>query len=88
MGGRWRGDWLKFPYTPWAGIGRITTRGAVETMVRVRHEVVDVAVMPLENGHYLLFCQQYPTGACVAGNGGVRSPRDNVTTSHGMAAGA
>jgi hypothetical protein len=61
---------------------------AGESQVRVRHEVVDVAVMPLENGHYLLFCQQYPTGACVAGNGGVRSPRDNVTSSHGMAAGA
>ena len=67
-------------------MGRIIRWGATESQVRVRHEVVDVAVMPLEDGHYLLFCQQYPTGACVAGNGGVRSPRDNVTSSHGMAA--
>ena len=67
-------------------MGRIIRRGAVESVVRVRHEVVDVAVMPLENGPYLLFRQQYPTGACVAGNGGVRSPRDNLTSSRGMAA--
>jgi hypothetical protein len=60
----------------------------LSVVVRVRHEVADVAVMPSENGHYLLFRRQYPTGACVAGNGGVRSPRDNVTSSYGMAAGA
>ena len=28
-----------------------------------------------------VFCHRYPTGACVAGNGGVRSLRDNVTSS-------
>jgi hypothetical protein len=33
----------------------------------------------------LLFCQQSPTEACVPGNGGVRSPRDNVSSSFGMA---
>jgi hypothetical protein len=59
--------------------------GQVSWSVRVRHEVVDVAVMPLEDGRYLLFCQQYPTGACVAGNGGVRSLRDNVTSFFGRA---
>jgi hypothetical protein len=52
----------------------------------VRHEVVDVAVTPLEDGRYLLFCQQDPTEACVAGNGGVRSPRHNVASSQRKAA--
>jgi hypothetical protein len=33
----------------------------------------------------LLFCQQSPTEACVPGNGGVRSPRDNGSSSFGMA---
>ena len=28
----------------------------------------------------LMSCHQYPTGACVAGNGEVRSPRDNVAS--------
>ena len=66
--------------------GRITRPGAVESVVRVRHEVVDVAVMPLEYGHYLLFRRQYPTGTCVVGNDEVRSFRDNVTSSFGKAA--
>ena len=30
--------------------------------------------------HNLVFCRQYATQACVAGNGGVRSPGDNVTS--------
>ena len=55
-------------------------------VVRVRHDVVDVAVMPLEYGHYLPFRRQYPTGTCVAGNDEVRSSRDNGTSSHGRAA--
>jgi len=52
----------------------------------VRHEVVDVAVMPLEYGHYLRFRRQYPTGTRVVGNDEVRSFRDNVTSSFGRAA--
>lgn len=55
-------------------------------IVRVRHEVVDVAVMPLEYGHYLRFRRQYPTGTRVVGNDEVRSFRDNVTSSFGRAA--
>jgi len=27
-----------------------------------------------------MFCHQYPTGACIAGNGFVRSLRDNVAS--------
>jgi uncharacterized repeat protein (TIGR03803 family) len=34
---------------------------------------------------HLPFCRQYPTGTCVAGNGGVRSSRDNEASSSGMA---
>jgi hypothetical protein len=64
----------------------VSKLSATQSLVRVRHEVVDVAVMPSEDGRYLLFCQQYPTEACVAGNGGVRSPRDNVASSFGKAA--
>jgi hypothetical protein len=34
---------------------------------------------------HLPFCRQYPTGTCAAGNGGVRSSRDNVASSVRMA---
>jgi hypothetical protein len=34
----------------------------------------------------LMFCHQYPTGACVTGNGEVRSLRENVSSSRGMVA--
>ena len=61
-------------------------RGATESLVRVRHDVVDVAVMPLEYGHYLPFRRQYPTGTCVVGNDEVQSFRDNVTSFFGRAA--
>src|SRR5262249_3549139 len=37
---------------------------------------------------HLLFCQQSPTEACVAGDGGVRSPRDNVSSPARVAIGA
>ena len=48
----------------------------------MRHEVVDVAVLrPRRGRQHLLFCQQYPTGECASGNGGVPSPRDNVSSS-------
>jgi hypothetical protein len=30
--------------------------------------------------HNLMFCHQYPTGACVTGNGEVRSLRNNVSS--------
>jgi len=33
-----------------------------------------------------MFCHQYPTRACVIGNGGVRSLWDNVSSSSGMVA--
>ena len=46
----------------------------------VRHEVAQVAVMIVRTRHHLMFCHQSPTGACVAGNGGVRSLRDNVAS--------
>jgi hypothetical protein len=53
----------------------------------VRHEVVDVAVLrPRRGRQHLLFCQQYPTGECASGNGGVPSLRDNVSSSFGRAA--
>jgi hypothetical protein len=55
----------------------------------VRHEVVDVAVLrPRRGRRHLLFCQQYPTGECASGDGGVPSPRDNVSSSIRMATGA
>jgi hypothetical protein len=38
-------------------------------------------------GHGPLFGQGLPPGACVAGNGGVRSPRDNVASALGLTAG-
>jgi len=41
-------------------------------MTLVRHEVVDVTVLrPRRGWQHSLFCQRYPTGACVVGNGGV-----------------
>ena len=52
----------------------------------MRHEVVDVAVLRSEDRQHLLLCQQSPTETRVAGNGGVRSARDNVASSLGMAA--
>jgi hypothetical protein len=36
--------------------------------------------------HNLMFCHQYPTRSCVAGDGGVRSSWDNVASSFRMAA--
>ena len=53
----------------------------------MRHEVVDVAVSRSRRGRrHLLFCQRYPTGECASGNGGVPSPRHNVSSSVRMAA--
>jgi hypothetical protein len=66
---------------------RIRLRRAAELVVRVRHEVADVAVLrPRRGRQHLLFCQQYPTGRCASGNGGVPSSRDNVSSSFGGAA--
>ena len=55
---------------------------AGELVVRVRHEVADVSCACIAGRRltHLLFCQQSPTGTCVAGNGGVRSSRDNVAS--------
>src|SRR5262249_2839256 len=50
-------------------------------VVRVRHDVVAIAVRPVEPGPHQLFCQLYPTAACVPSNGRVRSLRDNVALS-------
>src|SRR5262249_30581650 len=62
---------------------------ALGLIVQVRHEVVDVAVLRSRRGRqHLLFCQQYPTGECASINGGVPSPRDNVSSSDRMATGA
>jgi hypothetical protein len=53
----------------------------------VRHEGVAETVLLFERRcQHLLFCQQSPTEACVPGNGEVRSPRHNVSSSFGMAA--
>jgi hypothetical protein len=61
-----------------------TRRGQVSSFVRVRHEVVQVAVVTAVSsrthgdtaGHNPVFCDRYPTRTCVAGNGGVRSSGD------------
>ena len=37
------------------------------------------------SGNNLMFCHQYPTESCAAGDGGVRSFRDNAASSLGMA---
>ena len=64
-------------------------RGPLIFPVSVRHEVVDVAVLrPRRGRQHLLFCQQYPTGECASGSGGVPSPRHNVSSSARMATGA
>jgi hypothetical protein len=46
----------------------------------VRHEVAQVAVASVDTGRNLVFCHQYPTRACVAGNGKVRSLWDNAAS--------
>jgi hypothetical protein len=51
-----------------------------KTDVRLRHEVVSVAVGPGQSGPNLVFCHQYPTAACGRSNSAVRSPRDNVAS--------
>jgi Transposase len=53
-----------------------------KTDVRLRHEVVSVAVGPEQSGPNLVFCHQYPTAACDRSNPAVRSPRDNVASPH------
>ncbi len=61
----------------------VATLGSV---VKVRHEVADVAVLrPRRGRQHLLFCQQYPTGECPSGNRGVPSLWDNVSSSSGRA---
>jgi hypothetical protein len=49
--------------------------------VRVRHEVAGGIVTP---SCHQRFCPLYPIGTCVAGNGGVRSSRDNVSSLLGV----
>jgi hypothetical protein len=47
----------------------------------VRHGVADVTpVRGGDPGHSPLFCQGFPTAACAAGNGGVRSLRDGIVS--------
>ena len=53
-----------------------------KTDVKLRHEVVSVAVGPEQSGPNLVFCHQYPTAACDRSNPAVRSPRDNVASPH------
>jgi Transposase len=53
-----------------------------KTDVKLRHEVVSVAVEPEQSGPNLVFCHQYPTAACGWSNSAVRSPRDNVASRH------
>jgi hypothetical protein len=49
--------------------------------VRVRHEVAGGIVT---RRCHPRFCPRYPIGTCVAGNGGVRSSRDNVPSPFGV----
>ena len=51
-----------------------------KTDVKLRHEVVSVAVEPERSGLNLVFCHQYPTVACGRSNSAVRSPRDTVAS--------
>jgi hypothetical protein len=51
-----------------------------KTDVKLRHEVVSVAVGPEQSGPNLVFCHQYPTAACGRSNSAVRSPRGNVAS--------
>jgi hypothetical protein len=60
----------------------LTFAGTYAERGKVRHVVVCIAVTLSRERHHLLFCQQYPTGACVTGNGGVRSLRDNIASSN------
>jgi len=46
-----------------------------------RHEVAPITVKPARAGLHPLFHQRFPTGACVVGNNGVRSCRNNETSS-------
>ena len=48
-------------------------------------EVHDAGAMKVKR-RGLLFCQESPTAACAAGNGGVRSLRDNGASAFGLAA--
>src|SRR5262245_48242294 len=48
-----------------------------KTDVKLRHEVVSVAVGPEPSRPNLVICHQYPTAACGWSNPTVRSPRDN-----------
>ena len=50
-------------------------------VVRVRHEVAG-GIVTLRC--HQRFCPLYPIGTCVAGNGGVRSSRDNVSSLFGV----
>jgi hypothetical protein len=47
----------------------------------VRHESRVYSCYARFTGHNLTFCHQSPTGACVTGNGEVRSLWDNVASS-------
>ena len=51
-----------------------------KTDMKLRHEVVSIAVAPTSVGRNLVFCHQYPTVACGRSNSAVRSPRDNVAS--------
>jgi len=55
--------------------------GLLSYFVRVRHEVAG-GIVTL--GCHQLFCQLSPIGTCVAGNSGVRSSRDNVSSLSGV----
>ena len=50
-------------------------------VVRVRHDVAG-GIVTLRC--HQRFCPLYPIGTCVAGNGGVRSSRDNVSSLCGV----
>ena len=63
------------PENPRHGVNASGQDASLGLVVRVRHEVADVAVLrPRRGRQHLLFCQQYPTGKCASGNGGCQAP--------------
>ena len=58
-----------------------STPPLLSLVIRVRH---DVAGGIVTLSCHQRFCPLYPIGTCVAGNGGVRSSRDNVSSLSGV----
>lgn len=70
--------WKEFGGDPCHTIFR-TGKLSITIAFQVRHEVADLIVTP-ERESNRAFRRTYLTAACVTGNGGVRSLRDNVAS--------